>query len=353
MTTKRYTADDPEVDAFYTDLAAEDLQPLWELGDMLTSEPKPACVPHRWRAAELYKLATRGGEQVPIERGGDRRVLGLANPGLGGAPFIAPSLWAGVQFLKPGELAPPHRHTAAALRFILRGSGAYTVVDGDSIAMARGDLVLTPGWTAHEHHNPGEDSMIWLDVLDMPLVIGLEAMFFEQGPDSANLESPPRATSEMLYGQSPGLVPVGDDSPMPDRPYSPLTVYRWADTDAALEALLEATSADQATLRFRDPTRARDVMPTLRCEMTRMRSGAAGVTQRQTGSRVVAVLNGSGRALVADRSFDLEAGDIFVVPSWASYRLIADTGLDVFVTSDAPVLEALALFRSEIVEVSR
>ncbi len=353
MTTKRYIAKNPELDAFYDDLAAGDLQPLWELGDMLSSEPKVSCVPHRWRASDLYKLANRAGELVPIDRGGDRRVMGLANPGLGGAPFIAPSLWAGVQFLMPGELAPPHRHTAAALRFILRGSGAYTVVDGDSVPMARGDLVLTPGWTAHEHHNPGEESMIWLDVLDLPLVIGLEAMFFEQSPDSPNLQSPPRSTSEMVYGQSPGLVPVGCHSPAADLPYSPLTVYRWSDTDAALEALLEATSADQGTLRFRDPTRARDVMPTLRCEMTRMRAGATAPTQRQTGSQVVAVLNGSGRARVAERSFDLEAGDIFVVPSWAPWDMKADMGLDVFVTSDAPVLEALALHRSEIVEVSQ
>ncbi|WP_431918213.1 cupin domain-containing protein [Nonomuraea jabiensis] len=353
MTTKRYTSPDPELDSYYGDLAAKDLQPLWELGEMFTSEPKAAAVPHRWRAADLHELAGRAGDLVPIERGGDRRVIGLANPGLGGAPFIAPSLWAGVQFLLPGELAPPHRHTAAALRFILGGRGAYTVVDGDSIPMTPGDLVLTPGWTVHEHHNPGDEPMVWLDVLDLPLVIGLEALFFEQRPGNPVQRCPARSASEMLYGQSAGLVPVGNQTPAFDGPSSPLTVYRWADTDAALDALLEATSADEGTVRFRDPTRARDVMPTLRCEMTRMRAGATGCTQQQTGSQVGTVLNGSGRVQLAEHNFDLKAGDIFVVPSWVPWQLSADTQLDVFVTSDAPVLEALALFRRDQVEASR
>ncbi|MBE1584097.1 hypothetical protein H4W80_002355 [Nonomuraea angiospora] len=223
MTTKRYTSPDPELDSYYGDLAAKDLRPLWELGEMFTSEPKAAAVPHRWRAADLHELAGRAGDLVPIERGGDRRVIGLANPGLGGAPFIAPSLWAGVQFLLPGELAPPHRHTAAALRFILGGRGAYTVVDGDSIPMTPGDLVLTPGWTVHEHHNPGDEPMVWLDVLDLPLVIGLEALFFEQRPGNPAQQCPARSASEMFYGQSAGLVPVGNQTPAFDGPSSPLT----------------------------------------------------------------------------------------------------------------------------------
>ncbi|MES3636588.1 cupin domain-containing protein [Mycobacterium intracellulare] len=348
--TKRYTSDDGQLDAFYGDLAAGFLQPLWELGGMLRPEPDVAAVPYRWQAADLYKLASRSGELVAIAGAGERRVLALSNPGLSGAPFISSSLWAGVQFIKPAEVAPPHRHSASALRLILHGNGAYTVVDGDPIAMSQGDLVLTPAWTMHEHHNPSDEPMIWLDILDLPLVIGLNALFFEQGTDSASLISSQRSTAEMLYGQGPGLMPAGRDISDHVLPHSPLTVYRWADTDVALDALLEATSADQATLRFRDPTRARDIMPTLRCELTRMRSGATSIAQRQTGSRVGVVLHGCGRVQIARRSFDLDKGDIFVVPSWAPCQLHAGTDLDVFVTSDAPVLEALSLFRDEVVD---
>ena len=142
-------------------------------------------------------------------------------------------------------------------------------------------------------------------------------------------------------------MPVGTEA---RRAHSPLTAYRWTDTDAALSALLELTDTGHAQLRYRDPTRDRDVMPTLRCEMQRLLAGASSPSDRQTGSRACAVLNGSGRVEIGDRTFPLAAGDIFVVPSWVTHRLHADHDLDVFTTSDAPVLEALSLFRSEKVE---
>lgn len=349
MATKRFGSDRHDLARFYDDLAEEHLQPLWEMSGLLSAVPDVATLPYHWRAVDLHKMAVRAGDLVPIDRGGDRRVLAMANPGLGGAPFISSTLWAAVQYLMPGEMAPPHRHTTAALRFILDGQGVYTVVDGDAIPMSRGDLVLTPAWSFHEHHNPGDDAMMWLDVLDLPIVNALDALFFELGPDGNTAGSPPRSIAERLYGQGPGLVPAGPNGPNHALPHSPLTVYRWADTDNALTALLETTSPNEAIVRFRDPTRERDVMPTLRCEMTRLLADRSGLTYRQTGSRVCAVLNGHGRAHVGQRRFDLEAGDIFVVPSWTTSQLHAgDANLDVFACSDAAALEALSLFRCEV-----
>lgn len=353
MTTKRYTADNPELDAFYADIAAHDLQPLWEMRGLLTKTPAVSTIPYRWSAGELYKLAERSGELVPIDRGGDRRVLALSNPGLDGAPYISSTLWAAVQFLQPGELAPAHRHSPSALRFILDGEGVYTVLDGDPVTMSRGDLVLTPAWSFHEHHNPGKKSMMWLDVLDLPIVAGLDAVFFEEGPSAVPDQSvAPRSWSERLYGQGPGLVPVDPGTREHSLPHSPLTVYRWSDTSAALAAMLELSDTGHAQLRFRDPTRDRDVMPTLRCEMHRLLAGAITPLDRQTGSRVCAVLSGSGRVDIGEETFTLTPGDIFVVPSWATHRLCADRDLDIFTTSDAPVLEALSLYRSEQVNPS-
>jgi gentisate 1,2-dioxygenase len=219
--------------------------------------------------------------------------------------------------------------------------------------MARGDLVLTPAWTFHEHHNPGAESMMWLDVLDLPVVAALDAVFFQPGDQPAPVTRPRRSTAERLYGQGPGVVPAGPGAAQHVLPQSPLTVYRWADTDAALRGLLEATGSTEATLRFQDPTRARDVMPTLRCEMTRLTAGASGTAHRQTGSRVCATLNGHGAVDVGDARFDVEAGDIYVVPSWSTCQLHSGTvDLDMFTCSDAAVLDALSLFRSEVVDPS-
>ena len=77
---------------------------------------------------------------MTIERGGDRRVLALANPGLAGLPYTSSTLWGAIQYLGPGEAAPAHRHTPSAIRFVMVGSGVYTTVNGDACDMEPGDL---------------------------------------------------------------------------------------------------------------------------------------------------------------------------------------------------------------------
>lgn len=339
MPPSLFTDPDPGLDELYRDLHAHDLQPLWKLSGLLPKEPVPKAVPFRWKADRLRELAERSGKLVGVDRGGDRRVLACANPGLDGLPFATSTMWAGVQYLGAGELAPAHRHTPAALRFVLTGEGAVTLVDGDPIRMARGDLVLTPSMTFHEHHNPAGAPMMWLDVLDLPTVAALDAVFFEEGPDSAAHGPAGRSASERTWGGGAGLAPVGDTH---DRPHSPLLAYRWADTERGLDY---RSDSPDVTVRYTNPKTLGDVMPTMRCEIRRVGPGHETKSLRQTGSRVAAVLNGGGTAIIRDEEFALEPGDIFVVPSWAPYALRADERLDVFSTTDAPVLEALGLYR--------
>lgn len=349
METKRFDADEPELAALYQDVAEADLQPLWELKGLLTPQPRPKTIPFRWHLADVLKLGARATELVPIDRGGDRRVLAFCNPGLEGKPYIANSLWAALQFLAPGEVAPAHRHSPAALRFILEGSGVWTLVNGDPLRMSRGDMILTPSMAFHEHHNPSDTDMVWLDVLDLPMVEFLEAIFYEQGPsEEVDSRTDPSSRSEQVYGRA-GIVPTHALGAAPAN-HSPLLAYRWADTDAALTSVMAVDGLDAASVRYLDPITNRDVMPTLRCEMRRVAAGAAIPSERQTGSRACAVLNGSGTATVGDQTYDLVEGDVYVVPSWATHRLEAgpDADLDVFVTSDAPVLETLHLYREEI-----
>jgi gentisate 1,2-dioxygenase len=351
MVPAAFGADEPELAVLYDDLAAAHLQPLWALSGLLTVAPEVSAKPYRWRADDLAKLARRAGDLVPVDRGGDRRVLAMSNPGLAGAPFVSGTLWAAVQYLLPGESAPPHRHTPAALRFVLDGEGVYTVVDGDPVSMARGDLVLTPSWTFHEHHNPGTGAMMWLDVLDLPLVAALDAVFFEPGTDApAARPATAGSSSERLWGSGAGLGPAGpvDGGPPAElHGHSPLVAYRWDRTDAALEGRLRETGSGDAVVRYLDPARGGDVMPTMRCEMRRLLAGVSTAADRQTGTRVCAVLEGTGVVELGDQRLDLGPGDVFVVPSWCAHRLHASSRLDVFTTSDAPILQALGLFRRE------
>jgi hypothetical protein len=84
--------------------------------------------------------STHGGRGTLITaREAERRVLVLENPGLRGASSITRTLYAGLQLILPGEVAPSHRHTQSALRFVLEGKGAYTAVDGERASMHPGD----------------------------------------------------------------------------------------------------------------------------------------------------------------------------------------------------------------------
>ena len=171
----------------YRRLEAERLVPLWtEIGDLMPAEPTARGRAHLWRWASLLPLAELAGELIPVERGGERRAIALANPGLGGRPFATPTLWAAIQYLNPGENAPEHRHTQHAFRFVVEGEGVWTVVNGDPVPMRRGDFLPQPGWNWHGHRNAATTAMAWLDGLDIPLQSWLESTFFEFGADQVD-----------------------------------------------------------------------------------------------------------------------------------------------------------------------
>ncbi|MHA6631642.1 cupin domain-containing protein [Pseudonocardia sichuanensis] len=351
MTTKRFRSeDDPDLDDLYSDLAAADLQPLWLQQGLLPRRPNRLRA-HVWRWKTLRALAERSGDLVGIDRGGDRRVLALTHPDLGGLPFATHTLWGAIQYLNAGELAPAHRHSPAALRFVLEGSGVWTLVNGDAVLMEPGDLVLTPSYNWHEHHNPGSAPMLWFDGLDLPLVRNLDAVFFEEGPEELSPYEPLRTSRSEQHLGNAGLQPVGYVSPI-EPPASgqgsPLLAYRWAQTDWTLAALLAGAQGGAAAVRYVDPTSGKDIMPTLRGEMHRLLPGYRTPTTRTAGSGIWVVHRGSGASVIDGVRHPWSAGDVFVTPSWAPVDHAAVEPADLFLLSDAPVLEALGLGRTEV-----
>src|ERR1700676_2027800 len=133
----------PERQAFYHKIAPANLAPLWERLHNLATV---------WRYRDVRPFLMQSGSLITAQES-TRRVLMLMNPGLGGQASITGSLFAGLQLIMPGEIAPAHRHTQSALRFIIEGHGAYTAVDGERTAMQPGDFVITPSWTWHDHGN--------------------------------------------------------------------------------------------------------------------------------------------------------------------------------------------------------
>ena len=334
-------------DEFCGALAAKDLQPLWtQAARLMPREPIPRTLPWLWRWATVLPLARRAGELITIERGGERRVLALANPGLGGLPYTSSTLWGAYQYLGPRESAPAHRHTPSALRFVVEGSGVWTTVDGDACDMSPGDLVLTPSWTWHDHSNPTDAPMVWFDGLDLPLAASLEAVFFEPYPELMQAVETEHNASERLFGGR-ATRPLGE--PASPR-HSPLLVYRYRDTDQALDALVRARGGPSASVEFVNPSNGAAAMPTLGCEMHRLLPGRRTPPKRKVGSSVYVVFAGAGRSVIAGERFDWERGDVFVTPSWAAVEHEAAEQADLFAVTDRPVLEALHLYREETAE---
>lgn len=343
-----------ELERLYRDFAEAGLTPLWTQREgLMPMTPTPSGVPALWRWSTLYPLAEESGRLVPVGRGGERRAIALANPGIPGQPYATATLWAAIQYLGPRETAPAHRHSQTAFRFVVEGEGVWTNVESDAVAMRRGDLLLTPSWHFHEHHNTSDHPMAWIDGLDIPLIDQLDAGFFEFGPDELSTTATPDVSFNERLWAHPGLVPVSAAGKR--RPASPLMAYRWEHTDAALREQLAC--ADQghdvtvepghAAVRFTDPTSGRDALSTIRLEMHRVTAGVHTGRSRHVGSSVWQVFDGSGVVHVGDQSYDVGKGDLFAVPSWAPVAIDAETDLDIFRFSDEPVFEALGLARTE------
>ncbi|MFV0244696.1 MAG: cupin domain-containing protein [Qingshengfaniella sp.] len=346
--------DTPELRALYQGFAEQSLLPLWtQLGDLMPVHPKPRAVPHVWKWSKLLPLAEKSGELVPVGRGGERRAIGLANPGLAPHAYVSPTLWAAIQYLGPRETAPEHRHSQNAFRFVVEGEGVWTVVNGDPVRMSRGDLLLTPGWNFHGHHNDTDHPMAWIDGLDIPFSQQMDVGFFEFGADQVtDYTTPETSRGERLWCH-PGLRPV---SRLQDTVASPIGAYRWEFTDRALteQLLLEeeghpgTAGPGHAAVRYVNPTTGGDVMSTIRCEFHRLRAGAETPAQQDVGSSVFQVFEGAGAVVLGGVTHKLSTGDLFVVPSWVPWSLQADTRFDLFRFSDAPIMERLNFHRTHI-----
>ena len=336
-----------QIAALYDDFEAENLIPLWtQIGELMPMTPQPQILPHVWRWQTLLPLAKRAGDLIPVGRGGERRAIALANPGLQGRPYATPTLWAAIQYLGAHEVAPEHRHSQNAFRFVVEGEGVWTVVNGDPVAMRRGDFLLTPGWNFHGHHNETDQPMAWIDGLDIPFVHYTDTSFFEFGSDRVTDESTPDISRSEKLWCHPGLRPL---SQLQNTVSSPIGAYRWEHTDAALTQQLELEAAGfpatveqgHAAVRYVNPTTGGDVMPTIRAEFHRLAAGVTTTTRREVGSSVYQVFEGSARFAIEDQTHTVEKGDMIVVPSWSALTLATDDGVDLFRFGDQPIIERL------------
>jgi gentisate 1,2-dioxygenase len=332
--------------ALYAKLDSKNAAPLWEvLSRLVLAEPKPKIVAALWNYDEVRPLLMEAG-QVITAREAERRVLVLENPGIRGQSQITQSLYAGVQLILPGEVAPSHRHAASALRFIIEGDGsAYTAVDGERTYMHTGDFVLTPAWTFHDHGNPGTSSAIWLDVLDMPIVNMFDASFSEHHPQESQPVSRPERDAMARYGTN--MLPIEYKS---SGLASPVFSYPYSRSLAALDELYRNGPVDDChgvKLQYINPATGGYPMPAIAAFLQLLPRGFAGSSYRSTDSTIYSVVEGHGRSRIGGHTFAWGPKDVFVVPSWQPVAHEAAEDSVLFSASDRAAQKALGLFREE------
>jgi gentisate 1,2-dioxygenase len=333
----------PERQAFYDRMSVHSVAPLWEqLAGLLTAEPTTVAEPAIWHYDDVRPFIMEAGEMITAEEA-ERRVLMLENPAMRGQARITQSLYAGLQLILPGEIAPSHRHMAAALRFIVEGEGAYTTVDGEKTIMRPGDFVITPAWTWHDHGNDSDEPMVWMDGLDIPMVLFLSSMFAESHADGVQPITKPVGDSLARYGA--GLLPYGHEAKNLN---SPMINYPYDRTRHALEKMRGASEWDPChglKMRYVNPESGESAMPTMSTFMQLLPKDFEAQPYQSTDGAIYSVVEGTGTTQVGTETLHWGPRDVFVVPSWSRHSHTASEDAVLFSFSDRVAQEKLGLWR--------
>jgi gentisate 1,2-dioxygenase len=299
--------------------------------------------PYLWKWESLLDGLLKASETIGIEQA-ERRAIRLVSPHL---PIKSTShtLQFTFSIVNPGEIARAHRHNMAAIRFVIQGKGAYTAVAGEKFQMEEGDLILTPNWTWHDHHNESQDPIIWLDGLDGPLIQSLNVLFFE---DYEKAEQPiSRKTGESLSRFGFARAPDYDEAQLRGIPFR----YSWEDTYRSLKIMSdqERDPYDGTLLRYINPATGGYTYPTMSCEIQLLKAREKTRTHRHTSTALYHVFRGQGRTSAGEGHLEWKKGDSFVIPlwQWHSHENVSDDDAILFSINDRPVMETLRLYREE------
>lgn len=326
-------------------LVSRNTLPLWpSLRAMLPHGiPARRTQPVMWRYGDVRPDLIKAGELTPIQKA-ERRVLVLCNPGLGlPAMQATASIYIGLQLILPGEMAPNHKHTPSAVRFVIEGRGGFTVVNGEKLPMEKGDLILTPPGLWHEHGHEGTGPVVWLDALDLPLIYGIDASYStESAPQAVDK---PAGDCTRRFGQG-GVVPYKSLDQKSGG--FPLLRFPWSEVRKALHALSEVTpTGELVQLAYVNPETGRECLPTLGFSAIMLRPGEHITVQRRSASAVLHVVEGCGQATVDDAWHQFSEADTMAIPTHARLTLANDSAQQpayLFMVDDAPLHRKLGIY---------
>ena len=333
------SASPEEIDALRAAWKAAAMAPLWE--NKFAHRPPPAPEPSYLWSWDAIRPLIAGAIKVASPEAIERRVLQLVPPGTDDYDWrqTTRTICANIQVLLPGERARPHRHSMNALRFVLEGSGATTIVDGKPCPMDEGDLVLTPAWTWHEHVHEGSEPIIWLDALDVPLHHYMGTGAFEPGP-AVNL---PDTAPDAAFAVA-NVVP---DVAYATTSYSPVFRYPYGPAAAAVAAAPPARDGSRR-VRYINPLNGGTAMALIDCFLVELDAGQTTIPFRTNANAVCCVVEGSGESQIGNDTIHWRKRDIFTLPhgNRIVHKAAAGTAR-LFVVSDRDIYARLGLLKEE------
>jgi gentisate 1,2-dioxygenase len=335
------------LDELNRELKESNLIGYWTIPNTSTGfrEPEPGFRPFLWKWKSIRDALDKAAEYIRPEEA-FRRFIGYQHPEL--KLGTAHTLLLGAQMVRPGEFAPAHRHTMEAIRFVVEGRGAATVVEGEALPMEPGDLITTPSWSWHDHINSGDTPIVWLDGANGPMLHYYQAGFAHPYHEARQPVIHPAGSLRSTYGT---LRPRINTIPSPPAIYRPPYRYAWEETEKALEIMAEAPGDpyDGILLRYADPLSGGPTLPTIACEIQLLRRSEKGRSHRHTYTVVYHAFRGSGTTWIGNQRFDWEQGDSFVVPlwSWHAHENNSREPAILFSINDRPAIEALGFLREE------
>ncbi len=321
------------------------------------------CQPHRWRWKEYSTYLERiagiaaKADVSPIEFA-DRQSILLTNPGLAGRLQVTNTIRCAISIYNPGDIAPAHVHSPNASRTILSEKGGYTNVEGERCEASRGDIILTPNGTWHDHGNEAKQPVIWIDMLDWPLMEFLDCAWVDQdfqpgaGSNARSQETTHRdGYSNRLYG-SGGMVPTFVSHQIGfGRDPAPLIHFRGTEIREALDGLRKAKGDphEGIQMQFVNPVTGKPVFSTLNYQAQLLRPGEELMPKRETCGTFIVVIEGKGKSEIGGQTFDWEPNDIMVVPNFLWRRHI-NTGKGdavLYTVSDSALLKNIGQYRAQ------
>ena len=351
-------------DAFIEDLLSSNFttffaatHPKYSTGNKafrFTPTPVSAAVPYSWKyedaRAKLFALS----ELLTVDEA-ERRNINFVNPALKTFMPAAtlPTLRGGIQLLLPGERAYTHRHSANAFRLVLEAPdrGASTVVDGTRIPMHPGDLVMTPNWTWHDHHNESDSHAIWYDGLDVLMAYWLGGVFSEELKDVAgqSYQTARQSADAIVHRYGPGLLQ--DREPRRPSDNNPLLYYPYAGARRTLQQLQEAGVCDPfngVRTEYVNPLTSGSTFPAMSTALQLVPGTSRLQARHRTENVIFITLEGAVTFQLPDNvRFQTGRFDVTAIPSWVPYTVVnaEDTPAVLFAQSDRPLFEKLGFYR--------